>query len=178
MIGRHQSCSRFEVLSLFLPGWLWPGPSWSESGPTRSQAAAFSSLRPRPPLWPLVIFVSAVDFPPRRDKCGITGTCHEDKECTQFHRSHFVDWAWIHILRQSCVPCDDKVDGKERKRESGLEWFCVFELTFCKAFSFSSSLWLAFISFSWVWSRSFSSCCIFFWSSLTSSSAFYLKAIA
>ena len=125
-MGRNQSSSRFEVLSLFLPGWLWPGPSWSESGPTRSQAAAFSSLRPRPPLWPLVIFVSAVDFPPRRDMCGITGTCHEDKECTQFHRSHFVDWAWIHILRQSCVPCDDKVDGKERKRESGLEWFCVF----------------------------------------------------
>ena len=45
-------------------------------------------------------------------------------------------------------------------------------LTFWRAFSFSSSLWFAFINFSWVWSRSFSSCCIFFWSSRTSSSAY------
>merc|ERR1719378_355853 len=36
-----------------------------------------------------------------------------------------------------------------------------------RAFSFSSSFWLALSSFSWVTSRSDSSCCIFFWRSLT-----------
>ena len=133
MKEQNEISSRFEVLSLFLPGWLWPGPSWSESGPTRSQAAAFSSLRPRPPLWPLVIFVSAVDFPPRRDMCGITGTCHEDKECTQFHRSHFVDWAWIHFLRQSCVPCDDKWK-REKKRIWVRMVLCFFSSRFARLF--------------------------------------------
>lgn len=43
-------------------------------------------------------------------------------------------------------------------------------LTFWRALSFSSSLALAANSCSWAWSRSFSSCCIFFWRARTSSS--------
>ncbi len=61
--------------------------------------------------------------------------------------------------------------GKGRgKRKEKRE---LIGLTFCRAFSFSSRRWLAFMSFSWVWSRSFSSCCIFFCSSRTSSSAYF-----
>lgn len=45
-------------------------------------------------------------------------------------------------------------------------------LTFCSAFSFSSSLWVAVSRFVWVWASSFSNCCIFFSRASTSSLAF------